>query len=182
MLCKYLLLAALPAVVTNNKEASYVPPPPGLPFLLLWRDASVWPGGSLDQHQHLLGPLVSDSGILPESFILCSSHQLPTIHSRGIYQVYGPNGRPWFNPTFWQSTGSAVVQLYGLVNDGWHVGPVEGVGIYLWQHICFDINTKSDTIKATFNGKLGGKGVQITGLKKNQAKGPKGSLVLGTWV
>ena len=70
-----------------------------------------------------------------------------------------------------------------MVNDFWYtVASVEDVQIFVWQHICFEIDTGAEKIRVARNGKILGSEIKVPGLKVNKPANIEGHLVLGLFV
>lgn len=115
--------------------------------------------------------------VLPDHFIICSSHSQNIVGSRSteaIYVIYRDKDltKPWlsvglFNDEIWINIGF----------EYWYTPPrsVPEKFWLKWMHICVDIDTKSRTIEVGINGQSLGKSLNISGLIHT----PKLNLQLG---
>ena len=70
-----------------------------------------------------------------------------------------------------------------MVNDFWFtLARVEDVQIYVWQHICFEIDTVAEKIRVARNGEILGREMKVPGLGVNKPTNVDGHLVLGIFV
>ena len=95
----------------------------------------------------------------------------------------GENNKEWLRPTLWQNEGSEEVSINVMVNDFWFtLARVEDVQIYVWQHICFEVDTVAEKIRVARNGKVLGPEIKVPGLGENKPANVEGHLVLGIFV
>ena len=98
-------------------------------------------------------------------------------------QILGENKKEWLRPTLWQNEGSEEVSINVMVNDFWYtLARVEDVQIYVWQHICLEIDTVTEKIQVARNGKILGSEIKVPGLGVNKPANIQGRLVLGIFV
>ena len=91
--------------------------------------------------------------------------------------------KEWLRPTLWQNEGSEEVSINVMVNDFWYtLARVEDVQIYVWQHICLEIDTAAEEIRVARNGKILGSEIKVPGLSVNKPANIQARLVLGIFV
>ena len=98
-------------------------------------------------------------------------------------KILGENKKEWLRPTLWQNEGSEEVSINVMVNDFWFtLARVEDVQIFVWQHICLEIDTAAEKIRVARNGKNLGSEIKVPGLGENKPANVEGNLVLGIFV
>ena len=70
-----------------------------------------------------------------------------------------------------------------MVNNFWFtLARVEDVQIYVWQHICFEIDTVGEKVRVARNGKILGSDIKVAGIGVNKPANVQGNMVLGLFV
>ena len=70
-----------------------------------------------------------------------------------------------------------------MVNNFWFtLARVEDVQIYVWQNICFEIDTVGEKVRVARNGKILGSDIKVAGIGVNKPANVQGNMVLGLFV
>ena len=89
--------------------------------------------------------ILSDSSevLLPDVFILCTSHQQSRMDNRGFYHIYGEDGQPWMSTHFETVSGTHnSVGLWGTFGGMWiYFGKITEPKLFFWYHICQKVDT-----------------------------------------
>ena len=116
--------------------------------------------------------------ILPEHFIICSSHyqtHMNTKNTHTIYVLYQDENLtiPWLNIGIW-TEGTLWANL---MHDTWHIlGKIQSQDLFEWIHICLEIDLVKKTISTRINGNDFG---MITVLGMNPSPGVGLNIRLG---
>ena len=115
--------------------------------------------------------------VLPDIFIICSSHRQTKVDSydtHGIYTIYeNDNLNPWFSIAFWRNNVLWINVGYQYFYKLSDPNPLE---MFLsWIHICVEVDSKAKTVSTMINGKVAFRNVSAPGLSQL----PKLNLVFG---
>ena len=120
---------------------------------------------------------------LPPWFIICSSHQQGKMNDmgQGPYQLYGENGRHWFNFITVQDQG--LFQLWGSLEERTIIlGLIhDQPKLNFWYHICFEINTELQWMSVAVNGYLITNMTHAEGIGNNVPVQLGNKISLGKW-
>ena len=124
--------------------------------------------------------------VLPETFVLCTSHKQNMMDGNGFFHVLGEDGQPWLSLWFIQATAEEEIQLaaiFGAQGVSFFLGGIPKFKVKVWYHICSSVDTVNGTFSTAVNGDLIGKGLEgVTELKKNKPRDMQSKLVIGAWI
>ena len=125
----------------------------------------------------------SPAVILPDRFILCTSHQQGKMDKRGFYHIYGDDGAPWMTTKFGTGPGPHnSVGLWGAFGSEWiYFGEIPEAKLYFWYHMCHKVDTVDGTISVSVNGQSLATKVRVESLMKNKPLELENKITLGKW-
>ena len=90
--------------------------------------------------------------VLPDVFILCSSHIQKKIYDKPFYVLYDASDTPWFSVSIWESSGQISLWADVLYGIWYKLGIVNKPWTNFWIHICVEIDLKVGKISSSING------------------------------
>ena len=119
--------------------------------------------------------------LLPDMFILCTSHKQIRMNNKGFYQVYGEDGNPWMSTKFHPVSGTHNgISLWGGFGEKWvFFGDIDEPKLFFWYHVCLKVDTIRGVISVSINGKTLSDEVQVASLQKNKPEKLGGHIALG---
>ena len=115
-----------------------------------------------------------------DRFLLCSSHMQQKLDGWGFYQLYGNHGDPWFTIKIVEVKAAAF--LWMQMGRVWYkITEIEEFKLYLWYHICLDVDFKSNTVLVAVNEKRMTVDVSLTQLQEKVPNDLKNKFFIGKW-
>ena len=119
--------------------------------------------------------------LLPEVFILCTSHKQIRMNNKGFYEVYGEDANPWMSTMFYPVTGTHdKVSLWGKFGKKWEfLGDINEPKLFFWYHMCHMVDTIRGVISVAINGNILANEVEVDNLRTNKPQKLGGHIVFG---
>ena len=119
--------------------------------------------------------------LLPEVFILCTSHKQIRMNNKGFYEVYGEDANPWMSTMFYPVTGTHdKVSLWGKFGKKWEfLGDIDEPKLFFWYHMCHMVDTIRGVISVAINGNILANEVEVDNLRTNKPQKLGGHIVFG---
>ena len=117
--------------------------------------------------------------LLPDKFILCTSHQQTKMDERNFYEISGDDGKLWMTTRFDIGLANSV-GLWGQFTRGFkYIGEIEKPKLFFWYNICHNVDTVTGKLSVAVNGQILNGNLLVESLKTIKPTYLGRNLVLG---